>query len=63
MSKILAIWQFAIILFVVVESILKLCGITTWSWIWVFSPIWISLIMWVILIIGALCLFKAIFSE
>lgn len=23
--------------------ILKLCGIISWSWLWVLSPIWISL--------------------
>ena len=22
---------------------LKLCGVITWSWLWVLSPIWISL--------------------
>ncbi len=22
--------------------VLKLCGVITWSWVWVLSPIWIS---------------------
>jgi len=25
--------------------ILKLCGIISWSWIWVLSPIWISAVI------------------
>lgn len=28
--------------------ILKLCGILTISWIWVFSPIWIPLVLTVV---------------
>lgn len=23
--------------------VLKLCGVITWSWLWILSPIWISL--------------------
>lgn len=23
--------------------VLKLCGVITWSWLWVLSPLWISL--------------------
>ena len=26
----------------IVFLVLKLCGVITWSWWWVFSPIWIS---------------------
>ena len=25
--------------------VLKLCGIISWSWIWVLSPIWISAVL------------------
>ena len=25
--------------------ILKLCGVITWSWVWVLCPIWISIII------------------
>ena len=24
---------------------LKLCGVITWSWVWVLSPIWISILI------------------
>jgi len=30
---------------------LKLCGVITWSWWWLFSPIWIALGLAVILLI------------
>lgn len=30
---------------------LKLCGVITWSWLWVLAPIWIQLIVLVIAII------------
>ena len=30
--------------------VLKLLGIITWSWIWVFSPIWIEAILIVLLL-------------
>jgi hypothetical protein len=25
----------------IVFVVLKLCGVITWAWIWVFSPLWI----------------------
>lgn len=28
--------------------VLKLCGVITWKWIWVFSPIWISIPLYLI---------------
>ena len=31
--------------------VLKLCGVITWSWVWVLSPLWISAILVIILII------------
>jgi hypothetical protein len=30
------------IILTIVFLVLKLCGVITWSWWWVFSPIWIS---------------------
>ena len=30
------------IVLTIVFLVLKLCGVITWSWWWVFSPIWIS---------------------
>lgn len=38
---------------------LKLCGVITWSWLWILSPLWISLLLSLlifIIIIGALTL-------
>lgn len=34
----------------VVFIILKLCGVITWSWVWVLSPLWIGIILWIIII-------------
>lgn len=36
--------------------VLKLCGVITWSWLWVLSPVWIStalvlLIVFIVLIL------------
>lgn len=30
---------------------LKLCGVISWSWLWVLSPIWIQLVVLVIAIV------------
>ena len=30
------------VILTIVFLVLKLCGVITWSWWWVFSPIWIS---------------------
>ena len=35
----------------IVFIILKLVGVISWSWLWVFSPIWISFILYVIILI------------
>lgn len=32
----------------VVFIVLKLCGVITWSWLWVLSPLWIGLILLII---------------
>lgn len=29
----------------IVFIVLKLCGVITWSWLWVLSPLWISIIL------------------
>ena len=42
--------------------VLKLVGIITISWIWVFSPIWIAIILWVLFFAGV-CLFALIFGK
>ena len=39
----------------IVFIILKLCGVLTWSWLWVLSPIWIPIVFAIICgIIGGL---------
>lgn len=35
--------------------VLKLCGVISWSWVWVLAPMWISVAL-TILIIGIVCL-------
>lgn len=31
--------------------VLKLCGVITWSWLWVLSPIWITLGLVLVIVI------------
>ena len=31
--------------------VLKLCGVISWSWVWVLAPFWIPIILSIILII------------
>lgn len=31
--------------------ILKLCGVITWKWIWVFSPLWIGFSVFILLVV------------
>lgn len=45
-------------LLTIVFITLKLCGVISWSWIWVLSPLWISIIILIILIIVLMCLDK-----
>ena len=40
----------------VVFIVLKLCGVITWSWLWVLSPIWISFGLAIIVLIFLWCL-------
>ncbi len=35
----------------IVFIVLKLCGLITWSWLWVLSPLWISLGLGVLILI------------
>jgi len=35
-------------LLAIVFIVLKLCGVITWSWLWVLSPVWIT---WVVILI------------
>ena len=34
----------------IVFIVLRLCGVISWSWIWVLSPIWIDVILTLIII-------------
>ena len=35
----------------IVFIVLKLCGVISWSWLWVLSPLWISVVVWVVLVV------------
>lgn len=35
----------------IVFIVLKLCGVISWSWLWVLSPIWISWILFLIVLV------------
>ena len=50
-----------LILFVIFLG-LKLTGVITWGWIWVFSPIWIPIILVSMLII-AIYILKSIIEQ
>ena len=41
----------------IVFLVLKLVGVISWSWWWVFSPLWIPFILFLI-ILGVIVLFK-----
>ena len=45
--------------------VLKLCGVITWSWIWVISPLWISvaIALGLIIIITIISLIAAIILD
>lgn len=44
-------------LLTIVFTVLKLCGVISWSWFWVLSPLWISaaviIVMLIVIIIMA----------
>lgn len=48
-------------LLTIVFITLKLCGIISWSWVWVLAPIWITLAV-TILIVIAIAIITAIIT-
>jgi len=38
-------------LLAIVFIILKLCGVISWSWVWVLAPIWIQGILFIIIVL------------
>ena len=44
----------------IIFVVLKLCGLITWSWLWVLSPLWISIIL--IMVIYAIAILSVIIS-
>lgn len=43
-------------LLAIVFTILKLCGVITWSWLWVLCPVWIPLAFAILFMIVAIVL-------
>lgn len=41
------------VILAIVFTVLKLCNIITWSWVWVLSPIWIPFALVGIILTGA----------
>lgn len=39
------------VLLTVAFIVLKLCGVISWSWLWVLSPLWISFALGIVLLI------------
>jgi len=52
-------------LLTIVFITLKLCGVISWSWLWVLSPIWVSLGLFfsTLLLIGVIALLMHIFRK
>jgi hypothetical protein len=52
-------------LLTIVFIVLKLCGIITWSWLWVLSPLWIgaALVVAILIIIGIIALIGIALSR
>ena len=42
----------------IVFVVLQLCGVITWSWLWVLSPFWINLALAIVLALVAIILEK-----
>ena len=38
-------------LLTIIFIVLKICGVITWKWVWIFAPLWISAILVLICII------------
>lgn len=49
-------------LLTIVFITLKLCGVITWSWLWVLSPIWISAALVLGILVFVFCVALAGFS-
>ena len=49
-------------LLTIVFITLKLCGVISWSWVWVLAPIWITLAV-TILIVIAIAIITAIITR
>lgn len=32
--------------------VLKLCGVISWSWVWVLAPTWIPLVIAILILVG-----------
>lgn len=45
-------------LLTIIFIVLKICGIITWKWVWVFAPLWIYAIMVLICMIVILAAMK-----
>ena len=39
-------------LLIIVFITLKLCGVISWSWVWVLAPIWITLAVAILIVIA-----------
>lgn len=46
-----AVWNWFIMLLLLAFVVLKVAGVTSMTWWWVFSPIWIPLLIAVVLIV------------
>lgn len=55
----------SLVILAAIFSVLKLCGVVAWSWLWVLSPLWIPItIMCVLtLILPALFFICAILDD
>ena len=54
------------VLMIVITAIfvtLKLCGVITWSWLWVLSPLWIGLILAIIAGIVMVIILRKIWKD
>ena len=40
----------------IVFIVLKLCGVISWSWVWVLAPFWIVFLIWLVFVIIILIL-------
>ena len=42
---------------------LKLCGVITWSWLWVLSPLWIGLILAIVAGIAIAIILRKVWKD